>query len=78
MGSFVGSILEWLVGDTGLGPAGARMSGLGLIAFCAMLASGVLWMFVPEEWVALAQVLFFSFLGLWFLDIAFWALPPKR
>ena len=73
----LGSVGGWLVGDTGLGPGGARMSGLGLLAFVAMFAFGAAWAVAPVE-EALFQTLFFVSLGLVIVDLVVWAWPVRR
>ena len=72
------SVAGWLFADTGLGPAGARMSGLGLLAFVAMLAFGAAWAVAPLGEEALFQTLYFVSLGTVVVDLAVWAWPVRR
>ncbi len=71
------SVVGWLFGDTGLGPGGARMSGLGLLAFAAMLAFGAAWAIAPAA-ADLFQTLFLVSLGLVIVDLIVWAWPVRR
>lgn len=70
--------IVWLLSDTGLGPAGAKMSGFGLIALGLMLAAGAGWSMASPKDDVLWQVLFLVFLGLVVFDLIYWAMPPRR